>query len=577
MMWIIFVIILSLIATMTSLVTYPMILLGIIALFLVFPRDFAKNWKILLWVFFILISIMLIAPNLHPSGLVLTSLNRNATATDLSVGDVIYRINGNPATQDLLLASYYDIVRLETNKGTKFVRVNGTLEMAAEPVSPSNLKFGLDLKGGVRAVLQPNATDNATLEQIISTLQTRINVYGLREAVFRPVYHEKQGFVEISIAGGTIEELRGLLENQGKFEAKIPLRLNIVNGKSLLTLDKPYELLVQDSSIIYNGKKTSIGETLILSGIPFSIDEVTGNTINVTATVFSGDDIKTVFFDPQRSRIEATDSGYRWSFGVQLSSTGAQKFAWVTSNTHVQPSGYLDSPIIFYLDNKFIDSLSIASALKGRVETEIAITGGAVSKEGAIKTRTSLQSILRSGALPTSVQIVQLDTISPTLGIGFLKNAAFAGLAAILGVIIVISVRYRKPKLVLPMLFISLSEVLIVLGISVLIGWTIDLAAIAGIIASVGTGIDSQIIILDRTLRKEEERIETLKEKLKKAFFVIFGSAGTVIAAMLPLLILGFGLLRGFAIITIIGVLVGVLIARPAYGVIVEKMTKEIH
>jgi preprotein translocase subunit SecD len=168
---------------------------------------------------------------------------------------------------------------------------------------------------------------------------------------------------------------------------------------------------------------------------------------------------------------------------------------------------------------------------------------------------------------------VQLDTISPNLGTGFLKNAALAGLGAIIGVIIVVSIRYRKPKYVWPMSLISISEVLMILGVAVLINWTIDLPAIAGIIASVGTGIDSQIIILDQTIRGERLDM-SFKEKLKRAFFVVFGSAGTVIAAMLPLMTLGFGMLRGFAITTIIGVLIGVLIARPAYGVIVEKMHK---
>ena len=176
--------------------------------------------------------------------------------------------------------------------------------------------------------------------------------------------------------------------------------------------------------------------------------------------------------------------------------------------------------------------------------------------------------------MPTSIQIVQLDKLSPNLGSGFLKNTALAGAAAIVLVLIVVGTRYRKPKIILPMVVISFSEVLIILGMSVVINWTIDLAAIAGIIAAVGTGIDSQIVIIDQTLRGEA-KLESMKEKLKRAFFVIFGSAGTVIAAMLPLMILGFGLLRGFAITTIMGVLIGVFIARTAYGEIVKKIVKE--
>ncbi|MCX6815382.1 MAG: hypothetical protein NT120_00840 [Candidatus Aenigmarchaeota archaeon] len=546
----------------------------VISLGLVLPRDFIKNWKILLWLFFILIAIILIAPNLNPSGFIVTSVGKNATIPGIVAGDIIYKINDINADQNVLSQSYYDLTKIETSKGMRFVKLNGTLGITAEPSPYNNLKFGLDIKGGVRATLEPNTTSNSTLEQIISTLQTRINVYGLRESIFRPVYYQNKGFVEISIAGGTVDELKDLLEKQGKFEAKISLLIPVQNGKAVINLDKKYNIVVGNSSISYDGNTVNVGNNFILSGIPFSLNSISNN-LNMTSTVFSGDDIKTVFFDPQRSRLEPVTGGtYKWSFGVQLSSGGAQKFAWITANTKILATGYLDQLIYFYLDDKYIDALNIASSLQGRTETEISISGSAPTKDSAIKSRASLQSILRSGALPTSVQIVQLDTISPTLGIGFLKNAALAGLAAILGIIIVVSARYRHPKLVIPMLFISLSEVLIVLGFSVVIGWTIDLAAIAGIIASVGTGVDSQIIILDRTLRKEEERIETLREKLKNAFFVVFGSAGTVIAAMLPLLF-GFPTLRGFAIITIMGVLVGVLIARPAYGTIIEYMTRK--
>ncbi len=260
---------------------------------------------------------------------------------------------------------------------------------------------------------------------------------------------------------------------------------------------------------------------------------------------------------------------------IQIGQEGAQRFAWITNNLDVVPgTGYLSSPIVLYLDDNLVDSLSISSTLKGRTETEVSISGPADTRDEAAKERSRLQSILRSGALPTAVAVVQLDTISPTLGIGFLKNALLAGLAAILGVIVVVGIRYRKIKIVVPMVAISLSEVLIILGVASLIGWTIDLPAIAGIIASVGTGIDSQIMIIDQALRKETQ-MDTLREKLKRAFFVIFGAGGTVIAAMLPLMIIGFGLLRGFAITTIIGVLVGIIIARPAYGEIVKAVVKE--
>ena len=547
---------------------------AVISFLLLFPKDMLRSPKIVIWLAFIILSILLIGLNLNATGFTVTSVSKNSTITTVALGEVIYKINDVPVSSDLLAKQYFGTVKLDTNKGAKFVNVNGTLGVEADPTPKLNLKFGLDLKGGVRAVLEPNVTDNATIDQIISTLQTRINVYGLREAIFRPIYQDGKGFVEISIAGGNKDELRNLLENQGQFEAKITVNPRVVNGKGTIRLDKNYDFSVGNNSITIDGRTIMPGESVGLSGIPFALGTVS-DKINMTATVFVGDDVKTVFFDPQRSRIEHVSNGYQWSFVIQISQSAAQKFAWITGNLDVIPgSGYLNSPIVLYLDNNLVDSLSISSTLKGKTETEISISGSAATTELAGKERSRLQSILRSGALPTSVTIVQLDSISPTLGGGFLKNAMFAGAAAILGVIVVVSLRYRKLKIVIPMVAISLSEVLIILGIASLIGWTIDLPAIAGIIASVGTGIDSQIIIIDQALRGDVGG-DTLKEKISRAFFVVFGAGGTVIAAMLPLLAIGFGLLRGFAITTIIGVLIGILVARPAFGKIVQRIVKE--
>ncbi|MEM7819498.1 MAG: hypothetical protein QXD48_01575 [Candidatus Aenigmatarchaeota archaeon] len=540
-------------------------------------KEFLKNSRILIWLFFIVISILLISPNITPTGVVITYIEKNATIP-LSVNDVIYKINNNIATKDLVNQNFYGVVKLETNKGIKYVHADGTLGIDVNDVQATNIKFGLDLKGGVHAVIEPNTSDNTTLEQIVSTLQTRINVYGLREAVFRTIYYENKGFIEISIAGGSEKELKELLERQGKFEGKIPFFVKTKNNEGILKLDKNYNLIIKNNTIEINDMVIKPNEKFELSGIEFNFDGIDNEKINLTALIFTGNDIKTVYFDPQRSRIERiNENNYRWSFGVQLSPDGAQRFALVTNNIGIIPSigqeSYLESQLLLYLDNNLIDALNIVSTLKGRVETEIAITGNANSISQATAEKTRLQSILRSGALPTSISIVQLDTISPNLGMSFLKNAAIAGLAAIIGVLSIVSLRYKKPKIVLPMALISFSEVLIILGISVLINWTIDLPAIAGIIASVGTGIDSQIIIIDQTLRGEIREI-TLREKLKRAFFIIFGAAGTVIAAMLPLMTIGFGMLRGFAITTMIGVLVGVFIARPAFGAIVEKLVK---
>ncbi len=510
---------------------------------------------------FVAISILLIAPNPFARGSVVTS----SKVPQIPVRAVIYSINdGN--VESALAGELFGNVKLDTNTGTRYVKANGTLDISVQDVPKTNMKFGLDINGGTRALVRVNSSD--TVEQTLQTLQTRINLFGLRESTFRVV---EKNFIEISIAGGTKDELTDLLSRQGKFEAKIPIVVKLNNGKGELTLDKKYDITAENGRIIVDGKSAGENETIELSTIQFKTGRIGGN-VNLTALVFTGDDIKIVFLDPQRNLVERTEDGYQWTFSVQLSNEGAQRFAWVTKNVPATLN-YLESQIFLYLDDKLIDALNIASGLKGKVETEISITGGASSQQEAVKEKAKIQSILRAGALPSTIEIVQMDNISPNLGQAFLNSAMIAAAAAVIGVAIVVTVRYRKPKLIVPMVLVSMSEVIIVLGVSALTGITVDLPFIAGVIATIGTGIDAQIIMLDEAMRKES-RIETLREKLSNAFFIIFGSAGTIIAAMLPLMFLGFGLLQGFAIVTIIGVLSGILITRPAFGAIIERIVK---
>ena len=544
-------------------------------------RDVLKNPRILIWLLFLVISVALISPNPFPSGFVVSYIEKNSTVTGISIGDIINKINDQAVNEELINREYYGTVKLDTNKGIQYFEANGTLGLDVEPVPISNLVFGLDIRGGVRAIVEPNASDNLTINSIISTLQTRINVYGLRESTLRPIWYEDKGFVEISMAGGNEEELRELLERQGRFEAKIPIIIRTDGGLGSLDLDEEYKISIEgNNSIQIDGEIIRAGEDFELAGILFVFEGINDDEINLTSLVYTGNDIVAVFFDPERSRIQRLNGGYKWFFSVSISNAGAERFAWITDNIPIAPvvpgdfDRYLESKIYLYLDGDLIDDLNIVAGLKGKVETSVMITGSADTLDEAKATRARLQSILRSGSLPTSIEVVQMDTVSPKLGAGFLTIAVFAGLAAMIAVVLVIFIRYRSIKFVFPTVVISLSEILIILGFAAAIKWTIDLAAIAAIIAAVGTGIDGQIIILDQTLRGEM-KAWTVKEKIQRAFFIIFGAGGTTIAAMIPLMTIGFGLLRGFAIVTIVGVLAGILIARPAFGVIVEKMVGE--
>ena len=191
----------------------------------------------------------------------------------------------------------------------------------------------------------------------------------------------------------------------------------------------------------------------------------------------------------------------------------------------------------------------------------------------ALQNMKKLQTILITGSLPVKLNVVKIDSISPVLGSTFLRDAIRMLIFAILAVTAVIFLRYRKASIVIPIMITALSEVIIILGIAALIGWNIDVAAIAGLLAAVGTGVDDQIVIMDESSRKNSET--SWIRKMKNAFFIIFAAYFTGVASMIPLLFAGAGLLKGFALTTIIGISVGVFVTRPAFAAVAEELYKE--
>ena len=116
----------------------------------------------------------------------------------------------------------------------------------------------------------------------------------------------------------------------------------------------------------------------------------------------------------------------------------------------------------------------------------------------------------------------------------------------------------------------------LLLGIAVFIQ-QLDLAAIAALIAVLGTGIDQLVIITDEVMHEGKVPSKVIYTKrLKRALLIIMTSAATVIIAMFPLIIMDLSTLKGFAIINILGILIGVLITRPAYGrIVMEILSKK--
>ncbi len=594
-----------------------------------------KYWRVLMLLIMVLGSLFAVGMKYYPygrNGVEIVYVSNTSPASGVLVqGMQITHINSrkvaNSLEWDSLTKNLSGTITLMANGREYKFRMNDShgLGIDVMDMERTNLELGLDLRGGTRIILQPEE-ENVTKEdiaQVISTLNTRANLFGLKEMkVSSLTGADGRHYVQIEAAGLNREVIEELLSRQGTFRAMVEKPVALKNRKGTMEIgDDMYPVFAVPNTTKIRVGNITVDEngTFELSGVSFVYENVTNNKALFLARAYTGTDIELVYSDPQHSGVIPASGGYKFYFVVLVSEEGAKRFAAVTKGI---PSildvrtgeRYLDSRILLYLDNQLVSDLRISSELGGKIYNTPQITGFRSEIDDATQEKLRLQTILRSGALPTTLKTVSVDVLSPTLGTEFISSTLLAAGLAGIAVILVVFIRYRRFKVAVPLVLTGLSEAIIILGIAAtndtavwvsvlvlnftlisaawwkkheidiyawigailipllgLMSWTIDLPAIAGIVAVIGTGMDDQIIIADETLSgRKDKRVYSLRERIKRAFFIIFGSAATTIAAMTPLMFIGIGLVRGFAITTIVGVLIGILITRPAYAKIIE-------
>lgn len=461
-------------------------------------------------------------------------LNETVTKTIEEITTINKTVNGT-----LVEINKTILKTVEVPKTKKISKGMENIGISVFNAPTTNIKKGLDLQGGTRVLLQPEEVlQPVDLQSLIDTMGERLNVYGLSDLIIRDSSDlTGNQYILVEIAGANEEEIRTLLAKQGKFEAKIANETVFIGGKDIVFVCRSADCAGIDP--------------------------------NIGCYKSSGQD------------------GCGFRFSITLSLEAAQKHADVTKDLEIigdtgtgGRNRYLSEPLELYLDDIKVDELNIGAGLKGSTTTQIQISGsgaGFNQQEAVINTLNNmkrLQTVLITGSLPVKLNIVKIDAISPLLGEKFLKNAIFVGLLALISVGIVLFIRYRKLQVAVPAFLISVSEVILLLGISTLIGWNIDLAAVAGIIIAVGIGVDHQIVISDETLRGHQV-IYDWKQRIKNAFSIIMASYFTILVALIPLIFAGAGLLKGFAITTILGASIGVFISRPVFARVIEILLKD--
>ena len=224
-----------------------------------------------------------------------------------------------------------------------------------------------------------------------------------------------------------------------------------------------------------------------------------------------------------------------------LDRQGAQKFGKITTEN-------VGRRLAIVLDNSVISAPQIRESITGGTGT---ISGGFSFQES-----TDLALLLRSGALPAPINIVEERTVGPDLGKDSIDAGIFSLIIGFILVIIFMFIKYRIFGLISNISLIA--NLVMMVGILTILEATLTLPGIAGIILTVGMAVDSNVLIYERIkeeLKTEKSIIHAFDTGYNKAKITVIDANVTTLIAAVILFIFGSGPVKGFAVTLGIGII----------------------
>ncbi len=485
---------------------------------------------------------------------------------------------------------------------TKLISLGCLVVLALLVLLITPLNYGIDFKGGVRIPLSlEKPVDEQTMNLLVNKIKERLSSLGLKQISVKAI-GDSQIYVEVPESDKeSIQKLEDLVERQGVYEGIVDGEV-VISGRDIIpgTVYRLPASVLRGAdwgvafSVTGEASEDFAAKVKGKAGKPLHmyLDRPKNSIFVVPADALFSNISSYDNFDEVKALIAVKDVlldneiVFDSDFDPSVLDNNATVYVYNGSKWASQlegkPNVYIFNSLpVFSLSSSgsvFVDRWDAIGLLsspvlspgvtKGIPLQSFSITGAASSKEDANEKAKLIETILKGGSLPVKVFAGSKTSIPAKLGEKFFYYSFIGLIAALLFVSIFVAIRYKRLKLIVPILVITFLEVLILFA--TMGAFTLDLAAMAGIIAAVGMSIDDQIIITDELLKKGRA-----KEKLEKAFDIIITDATIIIISMLPLLFSSFVEVIGFSVSTILGALLGALISRPAYAVLVEEFLKD--
>ena len=350
----------------------------------------------------------------------------------------------------------------------------------------------------------------------------------------------------------SIEIVRRRIDDVGTKEPTILQR-----GEKRILVELPG---LKDPERIKNllGKTAQLNFRLVSENSEFGVDELiseTGEKLQISKRiVMSGENL----IDAQPS-IKNQQNEPTVSF--TLDRLGAQKFGRATTDN-------VGKRLAIVLDDKIISAPNI--------NEPITSGNGMISGNFTFQEATDLALLLRSGALPTPLNVVEERTVGPDLGEDSIKSGITSLIVGFLLVIFFMFYKYKIFGLVANIAL--LSNLLMLIGVLTILEATLTLPGIAGIILTVGMAVDANVLIFERIkeeLKTEKSIIHAFDSGYSKAKITVLDANITTLIAAVILFAFGSGPVKGFAITLGIGIITTLFtayfLARHLTSIIVLK------
>jgi preprotein translocase subunit SecD len=385
------------------------------------------------------------------------------------------------------------------------------------------------------------AIEEQTMTQSLETIERRINALGLTEPTIQPRGGRNDNEILVQLPGeGDPARAISVIQAGGQLELKL--------------VEDPSAYPSQAAALAAHG-----------GILPPNTELVPGRSESRTSPSDTGE----VWYILSRSAVvtgrdlrsavenRSTQNPGQWQINFSLSQEAARRFGPFTEQN-------IGRQMAIVLEHRVYS----APVIHGRIE-DSGVIEGSFSQESAH----DLALVLRAGALPASIRYLEERTVGPSLGADSIRHGVQASILSLVVVMIFMLVYYRLSgaNAVLALIL----NLVILLAVLAAFGAVLTLPGIAGVILTIGMGVDSNVLVFERIreeLRNGKSPGSAVEAGFDKAFLTIIDTHVTTVVSAFFLFLFGTGPIRGFAVSLTIG-----LIANVFTAIYVSKTIFQYH